>query len=113
MFGGQLSENLMAKMDSEAAVDMANTGGATERRAFSRSPSKARSLSDGGPPALSPSPKFREPDKKKSKDDSALGDGPSTPRRPAFAVRGLSLQMPAGDIQLMSPNTWISCQCAA
>ncbi|TVY35727.1 hypothetical protein LSUB1_G006776 [Lachnellula subtilissima] len=75
----------------------------TERRTASRSPSKARSLSDGDPPMLSPSPKFKEPEKRTSKDDSAISDSPITPRRPAFPVRGLSLQMPARD--LMSTNT--------
>ncbi|KAG9239142.1 hypothetical protein BJ875DRAFT_243913 [Amylocarpus encephaloides] len=79
--------------------------GIAERRTNSRSPSKGRSLSlsEGGPPQLSPSPKFREPEKKKSKDDSAIDDSPITPRRPAFPARGLSLQMPPRD--LMSPNT--------
>ncbi len=47
-------------------------------------------------PSLSPSPKFREPPVRPptsiSKDDSTMD--PSTPRRPAFAARGLSLQMP-------------------
>ena len=76
--------------------------GSPRRRAASKSPSKARSLSDGGPPILSPSPKFREPEKRKSKDDSAIEGSPTTPRRPAFP-RGLSLQMPARD--LMSPST--------
>ena len=77
--------------------------GASERTTILRSPSKTRSLSDGGPPTLSPSPKFREPPKRQSKDDSAIGESPSTPRRPAFPLRGLSLQMPTGD--LLSPNT--------
>ncbi|RDL37157.1 Uncharacterized protein BP5553_04590 [Venustampulla echinocandica] len=79
--------------------------GVAEPRAASRSPSKGRSLSlsDRGPPTLSPSPKFREPEKRKSKDDSAITESPTTPRRPVFPPRGLSLQMPARD--LMSPNT--------
>lgn len=77
--------------------------GSPRRQPASQSPSKVRSLSDGGGlPALSPSPKFREPEKRKSKDDSALHGSPTTPRRPAFP-RGLSLQMPARD--LMSPST--------
>lgn len=74
----------------------------TEQEATSRSPSKARSLSDSGPPTLSPSPKFREPENQKSQDDSAI-DTPTTPRRPAFPARGLSLKMPPRD--LMPPNT--------
>ncbi|PBP20950.1 hypothetical protein BUE80_DR008252, partial [Diplocarpon rosae] len=42
------------------------------------------------------------PEKRKSKDDSALDSNPTTPQRPAFS-RGLSLRMPARD--LMSPGT--------
>ena len=79
-----------------------------ERRTISRSPSKARSLSDGGPPTLSPSPKFREPEKRKSKDDSAISDSPTTPRRPAFPLRGLSLQMPPRDLMSPSSSAYIS-----
>src|SRR3978361_357254 len=100
MLRSQLNENLLSTLDAvegSAAEEFGNS----ERRTASRSPSKARSLSDGGPPTLSPSPKFREPEKKKSQDDSALSDNPTTPRRPAFPLRGLSLQMPARD--LMSP----------
>jgi hypothetical protein len=103
MLRTQLNDSLhtaMASGDGEAGEESAGTTG---RRTASRSPSKARSLSDGGPPTLSPSPKFREPEKKKSQDDSALSDNPTTPRRPAFPMRGLSLQMPARD--LMSPST--------
>jgi hypothetical protein len=103
MLRTQLNDSLhtaMASGDGEAGEESAGTTG---RRTASRSPSKARSLSDGGPPTLSPSPKFREPEKKISQDDSALSDNPTTPRRPAFPMRGLSLQMPARD--LMSPST--------
>ncbi|KAG0651519.1 hypothetical protein D0Z07_1953 [Hyphodiscus hymeniophilus] len=99
MLSSQLSENILAKMES---VEDKGKERASGPRAISRSPSKARSLSDGGPPSLIPSPKFKEPEKRKSKDDSAIGDSPTTPRRPAF-VRGLSLQMPPRD--LMSPST--------
>ena len=74
--------------------------GKSESRHLSPSPSKGRSLSDGSDPVLSPSPKFREPERR-SKDDTSLDD-PTTPRRPAFALRGLSLQMPPRD--LMSPE---------
>lgn len=104
MISSQLSENILEKMSS-AEVNLPGTQGegTPERKTASRSPSKARSLSDGGPPTLSPSPKFREPEKRKSKDDSAISDSPTTPRRPAFPLRGLSLQMPPRD--LMSPNT--------
>jgi hypothetical protein len=64
----------------------------------SRSP-KARSLSDSSP-KLEPSPKFREPTRM-SKDDHAIV--PSTPRRPDFLTRGLSLQMPAREAPMPSP----------
>ncbi|KAL6709872.1 hypothetical protein ACN47E_000657 [Coniothyrium glycines] len=57
----------------------------------SKSP-KARSLSDSTP-RLEPSPKFREP-ARMSKDDHTIVASPSTPRRPDFLARGLSLQMP-------------------
>ncbi|CZR52355.1 uncharacterized protein PAC_02232 [Phialocephala subalpina] len=103
MLRSQLSDSLHPEMQVRDGDEMMDDdGGIPRRRAASRSPSKARSLSDGGPPTLSPSPKFREPEKRKSKDDSALETSPTTPRRPAFP-RGLSLQMPARD--LMSPNT--------
>ncbi|KAG4439692.1 hypothetical protein IFR05_004829 [Cadophora sp. M221] len=105
MLRSQLNDTLSPDMDvgegGSSGGGALDKDGSPRRRAASRSPSKARSLSDGGPPALSPSPKFREPEKRKSKDDSALDGSPTTPRRPAFP-RGLSLQMPARD--LMSPN---------
>lgn len=75
--------------------------GEGEGRNDAVSPSKTRSLSDTTP-SLSPSPKFREPTKRASKDDSVLQDSPTTPRRPAFLSR-LSLQMPPRD--LMSPTS--------
>lgn len=56
---------------------------------------KRRSLSDCVPPVLSPSPKFREPEKR-AQDDLQL-DSPMTPRRPTLQ-RGMSLQMPAKDL---------------
>ena len=62
--------------------------------------SKARSLSDSTP-RLEPSPKFREP-ARMSKDDHQLAS-PSTPRRPDFLARGLSLQMPPRDGPMPSP----------
>ncbi|KAH7346355.1 hypothetical protein BKA65DRAFT_477562 [Rhexocercosporidium sp. MPI-PUGE-AT-0058] len=105
MLRSQLNDTLSPDMDvgegGSGGSGPLDKDGSPRRRAASRSPSKARSLSDGGPPALSPSPKFREPEKRKSKDDTALDGSPTTPRRPAFP-RGLSLQMPARD--LMSPN---------
>lgn len=106
MLSSQLSENLLAKMES--AEDNVAEKEREERRATSRSPSKARSLSDGGPPTLSPSPKFREPEKRTSKDDSAISDSPTTPRRPAFPLRGLSLQMPPRDLTSPSSPAYIN-----
>lgn len=66
----------------------------------SRSP-KARSLSDSTP-RLEPSPKFREP-ARMSKDDHNIVPTPSTPRRPDFLTRGLSLQMPPREAPMPSP----------
>jgi hypothetical protein len=102
MLRSQLSEHLHPQVRAGEGAEGEDGDGGQRRRTTSRSPSKARSLSDGGPPTLSPSPKFREPEKRKSKDDSAIEDSPTTPRRPAFP-RGLSLQMPARD--LLSPNS--------
>jgi hypothetical protein len=62
-----------------------------------KSPPKPRSLSDAPRPTLSPSPAFREPAPRMSKDDSAVS-GPSTPKRPPIHLRGLSLQMPQKDV---------------
>lgn len=87
--------------DGAVSEDRKPRDGKSESRQQSGSPSKGRSLSDGNDPVLSPSPKFREPERI-SKDDASLGD-PTTPRRPAFTLRGLSLQMPPRD--LMSPDT--------
>jgi hypothetical protein len=66
------------------------------------SPSKPRSLSDAPKPSLSPSPAFREP-ARTVKDDTAFVS-PSTPKRPNFPVRGLSLQMPARDVSSPTSN---------
>ncbi|KAI1525179.1 hypothetical protein PtrSN002B_010674, partial [Pyrenophora tritici-repentis] len=58
---------------------------------------KARSLPD-----LEPSPKFNEPEAARmSKDD--LNATPTTPRRPDFLSRGLSLQMPPRESPMPSP----------
>ncbi|KAH7069902.1 hypothetical protein BKA63DRAFT_421658 [Paraphoma chrysanthemicola] len=67
----------------------------------SKSP-KARSLSDSTP-RLEPSPKFREPPARISKDDHTILPNPTTPRRPDFLSRGLSLQMPAREMPMPSP----------
>lgn len=58
---------------------------------------KARSYSDAPKPSLSPSPAFREPARRVSKDDSVI-PAPTTPKRPNVHTRGLSLQMPGQDI---------------
>ncbi|KAF1982117.1 hypothetical protein K402DRAFT_363491 [Aulographum hederae CBS 113979] len=71
------------------------------RATSSKSPSKNRSLSDSTP-KLSPSPKLREP-KNVSKDDHTIIASPTTPRRPDFLSRGLSLQMPPRDGGMQSP----------
>jgi hypothetical protein len=66
------------------------------------SPSKPRSLSDAPKPSLSPSPAFREP-ARTAKDDNAF-ISPSTPKRPNFPVRGLSLQMPPREVSSPTSN---------
>lgn len=82
---------------SKAPGDNKRVGeGKNDSRNASRSPSKGRSMSDGTPPLLSPSPKFREPDKR-SKDDASVYS-PMTPRRPTYQLRGLSLQMPPQEL---------------
>ncbi|KAL6714450.1 hypothetical protein ACLMJK_007874 [Lecanora helva] len=50
---------------------------------------------------LIPSPPFEE-DRRSSKDDFSVPSGPVTPKRPAAAPRGLSLQMPAQDFSSTS-----------
>ncbi|KAF1938949.1 hypothetical protein EJ02DRAFT_353435 [Clathrospora elynae] len=63
---------------------------------------RARSLSDSAP-RLEPSPKFREPARVMTKDDQTITASPSTPRRPDFLSRGLSLQMPSKESPMSSP----------
>ena len=67
-------------------------------------PTKQRSLSDAPKLGLIPSPQFREPTRRTSKDDSALHN-PSTPRRPPVHTRGLSLTMPNKDGQADAPGS--------
>lgn len=62
---------------------------------------KARSLSDSTP-RLEPSPKIHE-STRMSKDDHTIDASPSTPRRPDFLSRGLSLQMPPRESHMPSP----------
>ncbi|KAL6247238.1 hypothetical protein RBB50_005582 [Rhinocladiella similis] len=66
------------------------------RTSYKGSP-KPRSLSDAPTPVLSPSPAFREPYRRVSKDDSVIIAGPSTPSKSSMHIRGLSLHMPAKD----------------
>lgn len=65
-------------------------------RTSERGSPKPRSLSDAPKPMLSPSPAFREPLRRVSKDDTAIAS-PSTPLRSSFHARGLSLHMPSRD----------------
>src|ERR1700753_1755186 len=79
-------------------------------RTPSKSPLKARSLSDSTP-RLAPSPKLKEPsDRKVSQDDNAIADPPSmmaqsvapnTPQRNDQQPLGLHLHMPRRDSQSM------------
>lgn len=62
---------------------------------------KARSLSDSTP-RLEPSPKIHE-SARMSKDDHTIDASPSTPRRPDFLSRGLSLHMPPRESHMPSP----------
>ena len=81
-------------------VPMLNAVGTNQVNAFG-SPSKTTTGLENAAPSLSPSPKFREPPARVAKDDPMM-DSPSTPRRPAFPARGLSLQMPPKDIMSLS-----------
>jgi hypothetical protein len=106
MVTSQLSVDILAKMDAKQE-DIADSGATAEQSATtSRSPSKARSLSDGGPPSLSPALKFRESEGRKSQDDTAI-DNPITPQRPAYSLRGLSLQMAPRNLMSPSASTYI------
>ncbi|KAM3079574.1 hypothetical protein ACMFMG_005989 [Clarireedia jacksonii] len=106
MLRSQLGQEMSSSMDiGDGEAEEKHAG--TDMRNTTRSPSKARSLSDGGQPTLSPSPKFREPEKRVSKDDSSLSDNPKTPRRPSFS-RGLSLQMPQKDLMPLGSAAYIN-----
>jgi hypothetical protein len=72
----------------------------------SRSPSRTRSLSEAPTPTLSPSPAFREPTKV-SKDDLAVAS-PVTPKRPSFHNRGLSLQMPQRNLDVLGTSSSVT-----
>ncbi len=81
--------------------DPGSQSSSSQSQSQSQSPrTKARSLSDSTP-RLEPSPKFREP-ARMSKDDEQVAS-PSTPRRPDFLARGLSLQMPSRETPMPSP----------
>lgn len=103
MLGLQLNDSLKMGPPTKGA-------GQGESEDKHGSPSKVRidALSDKEPPVLSPSPKFREPTKKKSQDDTAIDSSPTTPRRPAFPARGLSLQMPPRDLMSPTANKYLT-----
>ncbi|KAI9759352.1 MAG: hypothetical protein M4579_002410 [Chaenotheca gracillima] len=82
-------------MESEPATRSRRAHGHDEDQDPLQTPTKNTSLPKV-PPTLSPSPKFREPPRT-TKDDLAAPSDPVTPRRPAFPIRGLSLQMPPTD----------------
>lgn len=87
---------LDGRLDDIPVLTVANTqehGDSTTQMNF-RSPSKRQSLADSNPPALSPSPKFRE----SSKEDASISESPTTPRRLHFPRRPSSLQMPPKDL---------------
>ncbi|KAF2745248.1 hypothetical protein M011DRAFT_520465 [Sporormia fimetaria CBS 119925] len=84
-----------AMIKNRSASDAHHVGGTPPRL------QKTRSLSDSAP-QLSPSPKFREPNRI-AKDDHTVVAGPQTPRRPDLLTRGLSLQMPPLEILMPSP----------
>lgn len=110
MFQNQSIEDMSSSMDifePETRAEVNDKRAKANVESTSRSPSKARSLSDGGQPTLSPSPKFCESEKPISKDDSSLSESPTTPRRPAFP-RGLSLQMPPKDFMPLGPSGYIN-----
>jgi hypothetical protein len=94
MAHSQLSVDILARMEAKLENEPeAEVDAKTPQSSITRSPSKARSLSDGGAPALSPALKFRETEERKSQDDIAI-ESPSTPQRSALVPRGLSIQMP-------------------
>ncbi|KAK6602221.1 hypothetical protein H4I95_07323 [Botrytis cinerea] len=111
MFPNRSIEDMSSSMDiveAETGTEVNDKREEFNVRNTSRSPSKARSLSDGGQPILSPSPKFREPEKPVSKDDSSISESPTTPRRPAAFARGLSLQMPPKDFMPVGSSAYIN-----
>lgn len=99
--------DILARMEAklENTIEEIEAGSKSEHGATPRSPSKARSLSDGGPPTLSPALKFRESEDRKSQDDSAI-DSPSTPQRSSFPA-GLFLQMPPRNLMSTGASTYI------
>jgi hypothetical protein len=77
---------------TEQLEDEGNRTPRSSSRGLNTTP-KPRSYSDAPKTVLSPSPAFKEPHRRISKDDTAV-DPPVTPRRPGFHIRGLSLTMP-------------------
>lgn len=103
MTSSQLSVDILARMDAKLENKTDEADAKADQLPTTRSPSKVRSLSDGGPPALSPALKFRESDERKSQDDTAI-DSPSTPQRSSFLPRGLALQMPPRSLMSTRPT---------
>jgi hypothetical protein len=93
-------------MEAKLETRAEEVGAKSEQTTTPRSPPKARSLSDAGPPTLSPAMKFRESDGRKSQDDTAI-DSPSTPQRSAFLPRGLSLQMPPRNLMSAGASAYV------
>jgi hypothetical protein len=100
LFGSQLTQQLHKEKDlgrSDLALASRVPFSSDKNDDGSRSSSKTRSLSHPPKPSLSPSPAFREP-ARATKDDSHIISSPSTPRRPGFPLKGLSLQMPPREL---------------
>lgn len=97
----QQPESSMAAFDRAANSSQSSQSSVLAVRSPSRSPSKARSLSDSTP-KLAPSPTLKEKTQT-SKDDHAIPFNPKTPRRLDFS-RGLSLQLPSRDVGSQSPT---------
>ncbi|KAK3067280.1 hypothetical protein LTS18_001211, partial [Coniosporium uncinatum] len=96
MISSQLAKQLHPQQrDSQQLAEATFDDQHIEARTPSKSSSKNRSLSDSIP-RLSPSPNIKE-GRRTSKDDHHIGTTPTTPRRPDFLSRGLSLHMPPRD----------------
>ncbi|KAI9894382.1 MAG: hypothetical protein M1814_003138 [Vezdaea aestivalis] len=102
-----LTDQLQLQREMESAAANINERSKEDLR---RTPTKIRSISDVAPPPLLSSPKFLEASRGAAKDDLSILQVPSTPRRPLLTSRGLSLQMPSGNIDaypITSPTSRI------